>query len=123
VTELSYQLPAWLSTSAVEPGQFFFVCVPELGSLQWHPFSVSSVPSRRALLSAALRLVPLNEGDFEHADEECRVSHHIKDVGPGSWTGHLRRLAAGKQVQVLQTYVIHHALVLVMLAALPTQDS
>lgn len=27
-----------------KPGQFAFLCVPELSALQWHPFSISSAP-------------------------------------------------------------------------------
>ena len=48
-----------------EMGQYFFINIPELSILEWHPFSISSVPS------------------------DLYITHHIKLMGPHQWTGKL----------------------------------
>lgn len=49
-----------------EPGQFAFLCVPQLSLLQWHPFSISSMP------------------------HESFVTFHVKVLG--DWTSKLLKL-------------------------------
>eukprot|EP00041_Stephanoeca_diplocostata_P026478 m.715088 g.715088 ORF g.715088 m.715088 type:complete len:533 (+) comp22976_c0_seq3:408-2006(+) len=46
------------------PGQYCFLCIPEVSVLQWHPFSISSAPDGKRGV----------------------VTHHIKNMGAGSWT-------------------------------------
>ena len=46
-------------------GQYFFVNIPEISILEWHPFSISSCPS------------------------DLMITHHIKNMGENQWTGRL----------------------------------
>lgn len=48
------------------PGQYAFLCIPELGLLEWHPFSISSAP------------------------HEDMVTFHVRALG--DWTSKLRAL-------------------------------
>eukprot|EP00752_Nemacystus_decipiens_P007965 g7118.t1 len=60
-----------------EAGQYCFINVPAISLLEWHPFTISSSPDDR------------------------ETTHHIKDMGPKTFTGKLRMLATlGSQVQV-----------------------
>mmetsp|Transcript_22693 Transcript_22693/g.31604 ORF Transcript_22693/g.31604 Transcript_22693/m.31604 type:complete len:561 (+) Transcript_22693:59-1741(+) len=52
-----------------KPGQYCFINIPSISKLQWHPFSITSSPY-----------------DMQ------RFSFHIKDMGPGTWTGQLHEL-------------------------------
>lgn len=52
---------------AYSPGQYVFLCLPKLGLMHWHPFSISSSP------------------------HHSRVTLHIKAVGP--WTLRLAEIA------------------------------
>ena len=52
-----------------EAGQYAFLNIPALSTLQWHPFSISSAPS------------------------DPEVTFHIKDMGPGTFTAALHALA------------------------------
>ena len=45
-----------------EPGQYFFVRIPQLARLQWHPFSVSSAPE-----ADNITIVLKDLGDWTHA--------------------------------------------------------
>jgi predicted ferric reductase len=51
------------------PGQYCFVNVAEISLLQWHPFTISTSSS-------------------------TEISFHIKDMGPGTFTGRLHHAAA-----------------------------
>jgi len=65
------------------PGQYVFLCAPELGLLDWHPLSVSSAPFEAAAAGGAFTL-------------------HVKVLG--DWSARLRALAetrAGAPVPVL----------------------
>ncbi|CAN0319940.1 unnamed protein product, partial [Ectocarpus sp. 12 AP-2014] len=60
-----------------EAGQYVFINVPAISVVQWHPFTISSCPDDR------------------------ETTHHIKDMGPDTFTGKLRMLATlGSQIQV-----------------------
>jgi predicted ferric reductase len=50
-------------------GQYAWLCVPSISPFQWHPFTISSSPSKAAL--------------------EATAEFHIKDMGEGTWTGKL----------------------------------
>lgn len=50
------------------PGQYAFVCAPELSTVQWHPFSMTST------------------------SQQSNVTFLIKDMGEGSWTSELGKL-------------------------------
>jgi len=50
-----------------EMGQYFFINIPELSILEWHPFSISSAPS------------------------DSYITHHIKMMGTNQWTGKLAK--------------------------------
>lgn len=52
-----------------EAGQYAFLNIPEISTLQWHPFTISSAPSEHLL------------------------RFYIKSMGPGSWTENLFQLA------------------------------
>ena len=60
------------------PGQYAFLNVPEISTLQWHPFTISSAPS------------------------DAHVTHHIRAMGslsgdgPRSFTAQLHALAASR---------------------------
>jgi len=56
-------------------GQYAFLNVPAISTLQWHPFSISSAPT------------------------DASLTFHIKDMGTSTFTGRLHELAAelGKQ--------------------------
>ncbi|KAH7487812.1 Ferric reduction oxidase 7, chloroplastic [Phytophthora ramorum] len=54
-----------------EAGQYAFLCVPAISSLQWHPFTISSSP------------------------HESMVTFHIKALG--DWTQKLRAIVAGDE--------------------------
>ncbi|KAL4117334.1 hypothetical protein PRIC2_011325 [Phytophthora ramorum] len=54
-----------------EAGQYAFLCVPAISSLQWHPFTISSSP------------------------HESMVTFHIKALG--DWTQRLRAIVAGDE--------------------------
>lgn len=85
VTRLSYTVEAggigpWgrkPTAMCHEAGQYAFVNVPAISALQWHPFTISSCP------------------------EDTETTHHIKDMGMGTFTHQLRMLATfGRSVQV-----------------------
>lgn len=63
-----------------EMGQYFFVNIPELSILQWHPFSISSAPSDSPL-----------------------ITHHIKNMGRHQWTGKLAKLVKKKTMSDSKT--------------------
>jgi NAD(P)H-flavin reductase len=52
-----------------EPGQFAWIRVPAISDWEWHPFSISSAPS------------------------DGRAKMCIKNMGPGTWTDQLFKLA------------------------------
>ena len=54
-------------------GQYMFVNVPDISGAEWHPFSVSSSPG-----------------------DSC-TTHHIKDMGPGTWTNKLYTLVRSER--------------------------
>ena len=68
--------------------RYAFVNVPELSSLQWHPLSYSSVSYEEAVSRATGK--PLSVAT---AQRRITVTHHVKDMGPGTWSGQLRQLA------------------------------
>jgi predicted ferric reductase len=67
-------------------GQYAFVCVPELGALEWHPFTISSSPED-ALAE------PGDGSEAGLAASAGTVTFHIKDMGAGTWTRRLALLA------------------------------
>lgn len=48
-----------------EVGQYCFINIPDVSQLEWHPFTISSLP------------------------QEFEVQHHIKCMGKGEWTNNL----------------------------------
>ena len=56
---------------AYNPGQFVYICIPEISFFQWHPFSISSAPS---------------QGE--------KVTLHIRKLG--DWTSALMKLVHAK---------------------------
>jgi len=40
---------------AYNPGQFIYICVPEISYFQWHPFSISSAPSQGTSVTLHIR--------------------------------------------------------------------
>lgn len=75
VTQLSYAVDSVFPWSkgaeplACKPGQFCFINVPEVSTLEWHPFTISSAP------------------------EDEATTHHIKAMGEGTFTAKLHDLA------------------------------
>jgi predicted ferric reductase len=64
------------SQPAYRPGSYYFVCIPAVSLVQWHPFSVSNV-------------------------SDNTVSFHIRALGKGTWTRRLYDAAsAGTSLQV-----------------------
>jgi len=57
------------------PGQYIFLNVPAISEFQWHPFSISSSPD----------------------DTKFSWTHHIKNMGNGTWTQRLYELAVSKR--------------------------
>ena len=55
-------------------GQFVFLQVPAIATVEWHPFSISSAPA-------------------DMAPGDLLTTHHIRCVGDASFTGRLRALA------------------------------
>jgi len=51
-----------------QSGQYMFINVPQLSRLQWHPFTISS------------------------SGNDTITTHHIKTMGPGTWTQQLAEL-------------------------------
>jgi predicted ferric reductase len=76
VTQLEVALP---DAPAVAPGAFFMVCVPELGELEWHPFTAASVESR----GGGGRIAAV-------------VAFDVKSMGAGTWSARLGALAAAR---------------------------
>ena len=77
VTKLTYTVRRFnvFSKTSYRPidhkaGQFAFICVPEISMFEWHPFTISS--------SAC----------------DNFTTHHIKTMGPGTWTEKLADLVA-----------------------------
>eukprot|EP00274_Cyanoptyche_gloeocystis_P008443 CAMPEP_0196658544 /NCGR_PEP_ID=MMETSP1086-20130531/30241_1 /TAXON_ID=77921 /ORGANISM="Cyanoptyche gloeocystis , Strain SAG4.97" /LENGTH=569 /DNA_ID=CAMNT_0041992163 /DNA_START=53 /DNA_END=1762 /DNA_ORIENTATION=- len=54
-----------------EAGQFVFINIPAISPLQWHPFTISSAPYEKT------------------------ITHHIKAMGPESFTRKLLTIASG----------------------------
>lgn len=54
------------------PGQYVFVCIPEISLFEWHPFTLST---------------------SEELRRENIFSLHVKVMGPATWTGSLLELA------------------------------
>ena len=81
VTKLSYSTfnPATGEQAPLlhEPGQYCFVNIPAISRFEWHPFTISSVAS----------LDPL------------ATTHHIKSMGPNTFTAKLHDLAKSLQVK------------------------
>lgn len=61
-----------------KPGQYAFICIPVLDSLQWHPFSISKRIDNH-----------MNDG---HNSDDIFV-FHIMNHGPKTWTGKLTELS------------------------------
>jgi len=53
-----------------KPGQYCFINIPSVSLFEWHPFTISSV-----------------------AGMDRATTHHIKDMGPSTFTGNLHALA------------------------------
>jgi predicted ferric reductase len=79
VTQLEVALPpGGGDCPRVPPGAFFMVCVPQLGELEWHPFTAASVEAPRGGGGGA----------------GTRVVFDVKAMGAGSWSSRLGALAA-----------------------------
>ncbi|KAK7199187.1 ferric reductase transmembrane protein [Novymonas esmeraldas] len=83
-TELAFSVPGRWNMQAVHPGQYVFVCVPELTALQWHPFTLTGI---------------IDEESLPGADRKVSASGtvfyvHIKSMGPKTWTGRLHDLVS-----------------------------
>lgn len=64
--------------------RYSFLNIPAISGYQWHPVSFSRVQRVRS------------DGDGRSASMfVTRVTHHIKDMGPETWSGDLHRLAEG----------------------------
>ena len=66
---MTFSDPGHLIIGKYGPGDWIVLCVPELSPFEWHPFSISSA-----------------------CDGSDVITLTIKDMGPGTWTGKLRRL-------------------------------
>ena len=62
-------------------GQYYFINVPAYSDVQWHPFSVSEIV----------------EGPQEGLATGGYVQFHIKNMGPGTFTGHLASIAQAQR--------------------------
>jgi len=69
VTKLVVQTPGF----TYKAGDYVFLYLPQVSSLQWHPFSISSAPSEAA-------------GDS--------FTFHILDMGPGTFTNEVANVGA-----------------------------
>lgn len=67
------------------PGQFAFIHLPAVDALEWHPFTISSPPAVAA------------ETDPTRLDGV--ITFHVRDMGPGTWTGRLAALAATHAIE------------------------
>lgn len=76
------------------PSRYAFLCIPELTLLEWHPVSYSSVSYGPSQTSLPQRSTNVGAA----AGKRITLTHHIKDMGPGTWTGNLRRLAVSASV-------------------------
>ncbi|KAK7194270.1 ferric reductase transmembrane protein [Novymonas esmeraldas] len=81
-TELAFTVPGRWDMRTVHPGQYVFVCVPELTALQWHPFTLTSVVEEESLPDA--------DGAERASGTVFYV--HIKSMGPRTWTKRLYNL-------------------------------
>ena len=70
-----------------EPGQYFFVRIPSVARLQWHPFSVSSAPEDENIV-----IVLKDLGDWTH-HLCCAPNHHLPTDASISLDGPYGRLA------------------------------
>jgi predicted ferric reductase len=64
----SFNFDAGYAPLAMSVGQYAYINIPELSGAEWHPFSISSAPG------------------------DASTTHHIKDMGPGTWTNQLYTL-------------------------------
>jgi len=77
VTKISYVIESkttmfWggkLSKMKHQMGQYCFINLPAISVLEWHPFTISSAPS------------------------DLVLTHHIENMGPGTFTDKLQKLA------------------------------
>jgi len=67
VTLVTLKKSKWLD---FKPGDFLWLCIPEISEYQWHPFTISAAP------------------------ESKRFNIHIKNSG--DWTGHLNNISRKK---------------------------
>ena len=72
----------YLFSASYEMGQYYFINIPSISTLEWHPFSISSSP------------------------EDFNTTHHIKNMGSEQWTGKLAQLAGLSSVDLARTSLI-----------------
>ena len=77
-------LPATVFPGAHVAGQFSWICIPAISPFEYHPFTISSAPSKAK-------------------DGSAVVQFSIKSRGPHTWTGKLAELAKS---QILEPITI-----------------
>jgi len=81
ITKLELLAPSFARN--YKPGQYAFLCIPAIDSLQYHPFSITNRLDNH-----------VNDG---HNNEDIFV-FHIMNHGPKTWTGGLTELALSHSI-------------------------
>lgn len=87
VVEVAFTVERW-GLRSVHPGQYVMLNVPEVSTLQWHPFTLSNA-------------VPHCDdvADCDGKAYSTEFMTHIKTMGPGTWTQKIYdRVAAGRAI-------------------------